>query len=45
MAIARELAGAADDKCNVVRLRMNTILPESDVTLEEPDVELNIMDG
>ena len=43
--IARELAGAADDKCNVVRLRMNTILPESDMTLEEPDVELNIMDG
>jgi hypothetical protein len=43
--IARELAGAADDKCNVVRLRMNSILPESDVTLEEPDVELNIMDA
>jgi len=43
--IARELAAAADDKCNVVRLRMNSILPESDVTLEEPDIELNIMDA
>jgi DNA-directed RNA polymerase II subunit RPB1 len=42
--IADELAAAMDDKCNVVRLRMNTVLPQGDMDLEEPDVELNLLD-
>jgi len=42
--IAEELASSMDDKCNVVRLRMNTVLPHSDMDLEEPDVELNILE-
>ena len=42
--IAEELAVAADDKCNTVRLRMNTVMPEGDVTLDEPDVVFNIME-
>jgi DNA-directed RNA polymerase II subunit RPB1 len=42
--IAEELAVASDDRCNTVRLRMNAVMPEGDVNLEEPDVEFNIMD-
>jgi DNA-directed RNA polymerase II subunit RPB1 len=42
--IAEELASSMDDKCNVVRLRMNTVLPHGDMDLEEPDVELNILE-
>jgi DNA-directed RNA polymerase II subunit RPB1 len=43
--IAEELAVAADDKCNTVRLRMNAVMPEGDANLEEPDVEFNVMDA
>jgi hypothetical protein len=43
--IAEELAVATDDKCNTVRLRMNAVMPEGDVDLEEPDVEFNLMDA
>jgi len=43
--IAEELAVASDDKCNTVRLRMNTVMPEADVDLEEPDIEFNVIDG
>ena len=43
--IAEELAVAADDRCNTVRLRMNAVMPERDVDLEEPDVEFNVMDA
>jgi hypothetical protein len=42
--IAEELAVATDDKCNTVRLRMNAIMPEADMELEEPDVEMNILE-
>jgi DNA-directed RNA polymerase II subunit RPB1 len=43
--IAEELAVASDDKCNTVRLRMNTIMPDADVDLEEPDIEFNVLDA
>jgi DNA-directed RNA polymerase II subunit RPB1 len=43
--IAEELAVATDDRCNTVRLRMNAVMPERDVDLEEPDVEFNVMDA
>jgi len=43
--IAEELAVASDDKCNTVRLRMNTVIPEADVDLEEPDIEFNVIDA
>jgi DNA-directed RNA polymerase II subunit RPB1 len=43
--IAEELAVAADDRCNTVRLRMNTIMPDADVDLEEPDIEFNVLDA
>ena len=42
--IAEELAVAADDRCNTVRLRMNTVMPEGDVDLEEPDVVFNVLE-
>ena len=42
--IAEELAVASDDRCNTVRLRMNAVMPERDVDLEEPDVVFNVMD-
>ena len=42
--IADELAVAADDRCNTVRLRMNAVMPEGDVELDEPDVEFNVME-
>ena len=42
--IAEELAAATDDKCNAVRLRMNTVMPDGDVDLEEPDVVFNVLD-
>jgi len=41
--IAEELAMASDDRCNAVRLRMNTVMPEGDVDLEEPDVVFNVL--
>jgi len=42
--IAEELANGADDKCNAVRLRMNTVMPDGDVDLEEPDVVFNVLE-
>jgi DNA-directed RNA polymerase II subunit RPB1 len=42
--IAEELAVATDDRCNTVRLRMNTIMPDADVELEEPDIEFNVLE-
>ena len=42
--IAEELAVASDDRCNTVRLRMNAVMPDGDVDLEEPDVVFNVMD-
>jgi DNA-directed RNA polymerase II subunit RPB1 len=42
--IAEELAAATDDKCNAVRLRMNTVMPDGDVDLEEPDVVFNVLE-
>ena len=42
--IAEELAVAVDDRCNTVRLRMNTVIPDADVELEEPDIEMNILE-
>jgi hypothetical protein len=42
--IAEELAIATDDRCNTVRLRMNTVMPDADVELEEPDVEFNVLE-
>ena len=42
--IAEELANATDDKCNAVRLRMNAVMPDGDVDLEEPDVVFNVME-
>jgi len=35
---------AVDDRCNTVRLRMNTVIPDADVELEEPDIEMNILE-
>jgi DNA-directed RNA polymerase II subunit RPB1 len=40
---ADELAVARDDKCNTVRIRMNAVMPEGDMVLDEPDVEFNVM--
>jgi DNA-directed RNA polymerase II subunit RPB1 len=42
--IAEELTTATDDKCNAVRLRMNTVMPDGDVDLEEPDVVFNVLE-
>ena len=42
--IAEELAVAVDDRCNTVRLRMNTVIPDADLELEEPDIEMNILE-
>ena len=42
--IAEELANVADDKCNAVRLRMNAVMPDGDVDLEEPDVVFNVLE-
>jgi DNA-directed RNA polymerase II subunit RPB1 len=42
--IAEELAAATDDKCNAVRLRMNMVMPDGDVDLEEPDVVFNVLE-
>ena len=42
--IADELAVATDDRCNTVRLRMNTVMPDADVELEEPDIEFNVLE-
>jgi DNA-directed RNA polymerase II subunit RPB1 len=42
--IAEELAAATDDRCNAVRLRMNTVMPDGDVDLEEPDVVFNVLE-
>jgi len=42
--IEEELATATDDKCNVVRLRMNAMIPDGDVRLDEPDVEFNVLE-
>ena len=42
--VAEELAAANDDKCNMVRLRMNAMMPEGDMELDEPDVEFNVME-
>ena len=42
--IEEELAAATDDKCNVVRLRMNAMIPDGDVRLDEPDVEFNVLE-
>jgi hypothetical protein len=43
--IAREIEASASDKCNVVRLKMNSILPEKDMAIEEPDIELELLDA
>lgn len=42
--IAEELSSVVDDKCNAVRLRMNTVMPDGDVDLEEPDVVFNVLE-
>jgi DNA-directed RNA polymerase II subunit RPB1 len=42
--IAEELANIGDERCNAVRLRMNTVMPEGDVDLEEPDVVFNVLE-
>jgi DNA-directed RNA polymerase II subunit RPB1 len=42
--IAEELAVASDDRCNTVRLRMNAVMPNADVDLDEPDVVFNVLD-
>jgi DNA-directed RNA polymerase II subunit RPB1 len=42
--VAEELATANDDKCNMVRLRMNAMMPEGDMELDEPDIEFNVME-
>jgi DNA-directed RNA polymerase II subunit RPB1 len=42
--IAEELIAATDDKCNAVRLRMNAVMPDGDVDLEEPDVVFNVLE-
>jgi DNA-directed RNA polymerase II subunit RPB1 len=42
--IAEELAVAADDRCNTVRLRMNAVMPDGDVELDEPDVVFNVLE-
>jgi DNA-directed RNA polymerase II subunit RPB1 len=42
--IAEELMTVSDDRCNTVRLRMNTIMPEGDMDLDEPDVEFNVLE-
>jgi DNA-directed RNA polymerase II subunit RPB1 len=42
--IAEELADMGDERCNTVRLRMNTVMPDGDVDLEEPDVVFNVLE-
>jgi hypothetical protein len=42
--IAEELATIGDDRCNAVRLRMNTVMPEGDMDLDEPDVVFNVLE-
>ena len=42
--IAEELANMGDERCNAVRLRMNTVMPDGDVDLEEPDIVFNVLE-
>jgi DNA-directed RNA polymerase II subunit RPB1 len=42
--IAEELAVASDDRCNTVRLRMNAVMPNGDVDLDEPDIIFNVLE-
>jgi len=42
--IAEELANMGDERCNAVRLRMNAVMPDGDVDLEEPDVVFNVLE-
>ena len=42
--IAEELANMGDERCNAVRLRMNTVMPDGDVDLEEPDIIFNVLE-
>jgi DNA-directed RNA polymerase II subunit RPB1 len=42
--IAEELADMGDERCNTVRLRMNTVMPDGDVDLEEPDIVFNVLE-
>jgi DNA-directed RNA polymerase II subunit RPB1 len=42
--IAEELANMGDERCNAVRLRMNAVMPDADVDLEEPDVVFNVLE-
>ena len=42
--IAEELATIGDDRCNAVRLRMNTVMPDGDMDLEEPDIVFNVLE-
>ena len=39
-----QLYGVEDDICSTTRLQMNVALPQSAVLVEEPDIELNIID-
>ena len=42
--IAEELANMGDERCNAVRLRMNAVMPDADVDLEEPDIVFNVLE-
>jgi DNA-directed RNA polymerase II subunit RPB1 len=39
-----QLYGVDDDICSTTRLQMNVALPQSAVLMEEPDIELNVID-
>lgn len=39
-----QLYGVEDDICSTTRLQMNVALPQSAILVEEPDIELNVID-
>ena len=43
--INEELHENEDDMCSTARLRMNVTMPQKGIVMEEPDVELMIVDG
>jgi DNA-directed RNA polymerase beta' subunit len=43
--IDQELTEEASDICSTARLRMNVVMPQKAVLMEEPDVEITIIDS
>jgi len=42
--IEKELYESADDKCAATNLRLNVVMPQDSVVMDEPDIEMMVMD-